>query len=95
MWSPALTLSTQSKWKRGLFNPVEGFLVGTCTPSLDVLSPELDFNKMTSQKKDENILRTDQLRWRCFSKNESATKEWFYISLNVRTMNNYKGNYMF
>ena len=41
--------------------------------------------------KGKDILTTDQPRWRCVDKHESAMKELFYICLNGTTMNNLKG----
>ena len=49
----------------------------------------------TDKNNDRTILTTDQSCWRCFNWNESATREWFYISLNGSTVNNHIGNHMF
>ena len=58
------------------------------------LSWQLKINK-TSIKKGRNILTTDQSHWRCFDKQESATRKWFHIYLNGTMVNNHKGNYIF
>ena len=53
---------------------------------------QLNFTK--TQKKVITFL-TDEPRWRCCSKTESAMTEWFYISLHGTTMNTHKCNVIF